>query len=204
MKDPLQMRKCVTVVEGLSADYEIGCRMLENNPTGFERAEIERVVEISRIDFLDSNRTQRSYCRRKAPPRRIAEKRTGEPETNSMVTVLIAEGHRAEECRSAKKIKKTGDATADKKDGSRGKCYVCGSEKHFAHKNCGLCRSLEHRTRDCEERGAEKDTTLAEMNVPASSKVGLMAAMVGAAQGEGREEWDSDPSATFYMSHARA
>ena len=35
-----------------------------------------------------------------------------------------------------------------------------GSEEHFAHKHCGLCRSLEHRTRDCEERGAEKGAIL--------------------------------------------
>ena len=32
------------IVAGLSADYEIEVRMLENNPTSFERAEIEYVV----------------------------------------------------------------------------------------------------------------------------------------------------------------
>ena len=60
-------------------------------------------------------------------------------------------GHRAENYRSAKKkIEKQGDAAADKKSGGRGKCYVCGSEEHFVHKHCGLCRRVEHRTHDCE------------------------------------------------------
>ena len=29
--------------------------------------------------------------------------------------------------------------------------YVCGSEEHPTHKHCGLCKSLEHRARECEE-----------------------------------------------------
>ena len=32
------------IVTGLSADYEIEVQMLENNPSGLDRAEIERVV----------------------------------------------------------------------------------------------------------------------------------------------------------------
>ena len=39
-----ELRKCVTVVTGLSADYGIEVRMLVNTPTGLERAVIERVV----------------------------------------------------------------------------------------------------------------------------------------------------------------
>ena len=35
--------------------------------------------------------------------------------------------------------------------------------------NIVLCRSLEHWTRDCEERKVEKGAMLAEINVPASS-----------------------------------
>ena len=46
---------------------------------------------------------------------------------------------------------------------------------------------------------------LAKVNVPANSEVGLMmAAMVEAARGDGKEEWESDSGATFYMSHNRA
>ena len=39
-----ELRKCVLIVAGLSDDYQIEVRMLDNNPTGLERAEIERVV----------------------------------------------------------------------------------------------------------------------------------------------------------------
>ena len=38
-----EVRKCVIIVAGMSADYKIECRMLENNPTSLERAEIQRV-----------------------------------------------------------------------------------------------------------------------------------------------------------------
>ena len=41
-----ELLKCVIIVAELSADYEMECRMLENNPAGLERAEIERVVGI--------------------------------------------------------------------------------------------------------------------------------------------------------------
>ena len=111
-------------------------------------------------------------------------------------------GHHAENCRSAKKkIKKSGDAPANKKRGSRGKCYVCGSEEHFAHKYRGLCRSLEHRTSGCEERGAEKGAMLAKTSVPANTEVGLVGVTTEEARGDGKEEWDSDSGASFHMPH---
>ena len=68
----------------------------------------------------------------------------------------------------------------------------------------GLCKSLEHRTRDCEERGAEKGAMLAKLTVPAAPEVRAVAAMVGAAHGDRKEEWESDSGATFHMSHTRA
>ena len=43
-------------------------------------------------DFSGNNRTQRLCRHRKAPSRRIVERRTGDPATDSRVTVLIAEG----------------------------------------------------------------------------------------------------------------
>ena len=114
-------------------------------------------------------------------------------------------GHRAEICRSAKKnIEKAGDAVADKKGRGRGKCSVVGSEEHFAHEHCGLCRSLEHQTHDCEEREAEEGMMLVKMNVSTSSEMGRMAATIGASRGDGKEEWDSDSGATFHTSHTRA
>ena len=37
-----------------------------------------------------------------------------------------------------------------------------------------------------------------------NAEVGLVAAMRGAARGDGKEEWDSDFSASFHMSHTQA
>ena len=43
-KSVTDLRKCVIIVAGLSADYEMECRMLENNPDGLNRSEIKRVI----------------------------------------------------------------------------------------------------------------------------------------------------------------
>ena len=112
-------------------------------------------------------------------------------------------GHRAGDCRSAKKSEKSGAADR-KKGGGSGRCYICGSEEHLAHRHCSLCRSLKHRTRDCEERGADKGAMLAKLTVPAVPEVRAVAAMVGAARGDRKEVWESDSGATFHMSHTRA
>ena len=113
--------------------------------------------------------------------------------------------HHAEDCRSAKKkIEKSGDAAADKKSGGRGKCYVCGSKKHFAHKHCVSCRNREHRTRNYEKRGAKKGTMLAKMNATANFEVRMVAATVGAGRGHGKEEQDSGSGASFHISHTQA
>ena len=45
---------------------------------------------------------------------------------------------------------------------------------------------------------------LAKINVPANFEVRLVAATIGAARGDGKEEWDLDSSATFLISHTRA
>ena len=113
--------------------------------------------------------------------------------------------HRAEDCRSAKKmIEKPVDAAADKYGGGGGKCYVCGSEGHFAYIHWSLCRSLKHRTRDCEEQDPEKGAMLAKINVPAICEVGLRAATIGAARGDSKEEGDSDSEVAFYTSYTEA
>ena len=43
-KSVAKLRKCVIIVGGLSANYEIEFRMLENNPSNLNKIEIERVV----------------------------------------------------------------------------------------------------------------------------------------------------------------
>ena len=39
-----QLEKCVIIVAGLYADYEIEARMLENDPAGLKRADIEHII----------------------------------------------------------------------------------------------------------------------------------------------------------------
>ena len=61
-----------------------------------------------------------------------------------------------------------------------------------------------HRTRDYEEREAEKGVMLAKINVPANAEVGLVAATTGAARGDGKQERDSDSDASFHLPHPQA
>ena len=157
-KSVTELKKCVVIVAGLSADYHIECRIPENNPTGLERAEIGRVVGSRRKRLLRQQQDRREKNRRSR----------NRFEGNCFI--CGRKGNRAEECKTAKKIEKSGDAATDKQGGGRGKCYVCRNEEHFALKHCSLCRSLEHRTRDCEEREAEKGAMLAKMNVLANSE----------------------------------
>ena len=51
-KPVTELRKCVIIVSGLSANFEMECRILENNPAGLNRAEIERVVGNQYSRFL--------------------------------------------------------------------------------------------------------------------------------------------------------
>ena len=98
----------------------------------------------------------------------------------------------------------SGAADDKKEGGGSGRFYICGSEEHLAHRHCGLCKSLEHRTRDCEKRGAKKGSMLAKPTVPVVPKVRAVAAMVGAARSDRKEERDLDSGATFHTSHTRA
>ena len=44
----------------------------------------------------------------------------------------------------------------------------------------------------------------AKLGVPANSEMGLVAATIGEARGDGKEEWDSDSGASFHMSHTQS
>ena len=202
-----ELRKCVIIVAGLSTDYEIEVRMLENNPVSLERAEIERAVgnQYNRLlrEQHDSKALSASGSTTTAD--RGEKKRRSLNQFEGNCFNCGRKSHRAEDYKSAKKkIEQSGDAPTDKKGGGREKCCVCGSEEHFAHKYCGLCRSLEHRARNCEERGAKKGAILAKINTPANAEVGSVAATTGAARGDGKEEWVSDSGASFHMSHTQA
>ena len=137
-KSVTEVRKCVIIVVGLSADYEIEVCMLKNNLTGLERAEIERVVG------KQHNRPLRQQQNSKAlSPSRSTntvgcseEKQRSCDQFKGNCFNYGRKGHRAEDCRSAKKnIEKSEDAAADKKGRYMGKCYVCGSKDYFTHKH---------------------------------------------------------------------
>ena len=128
-----------------------------------------------------------------------------EQQTSQAVTglkgIVDIEGHRHGKSREGEE-----QETADDKEESSGsgRCYICGTEERLAHRHCGLCKRLEHRTRDCENRGAEKGAMLAKLTVPAVPEVRVVAAMVGTARGDRKQGWESDSGATFHMSHTRA
>ena len=207
-KSVTELRKCVIIVSGLSADFEMECRILENSPAGLNRAEIERVVgnQYNRLlrqqqdsKALSASKGTVTANREKGKNRRLHHKFDGK------CFNCGKKGHRAVDCRSAKKKSEKSGATDDRKEGGgSGRCYICGSEEHLAHRHCGLCKSLEHRTRDFEERGAEKGAMLAKLTVSVVPEVREVTAMVGAARSVRKEEWESDSGATFHMSHTRA
>ena len=191
-KSVTELRKCVIIVSGLPADFEMECRMLENNPAGPNRVEIEGVVGNQYNRLLRQQQDSKALLasegavsanRGKGKNRRLHHKFDGN------CFNCGRKGHRAGDCRSAKKSEQSGAADDKKEGGGSGRYYICGNEEHFAHRHCGLCKSLEHRTRDCEECGAEKGEMLAKRTEPAVPEVRAVAemAMVRAARGDRKE-----------------
>ena len=184
------------------------CRILENNPAGLNRAKIERVVgnQYNRLlrqqqdsKALSASKGAVTANHGKGKNRKLHHKFDGDCFNRGK------KGHRAGDCRSAKKKSEKSGAADDRKEGGgSGRCYICGSEEHLAHRHRGLCKRLEQRTRDFEERGAEKGAMLAKLTVPVVPEVRAVAAMAGAARSDRKEEWESDSGATFHMSHTRA
>ena len=204
-KPVTELRKCVIIVSGLSADSQMECRMLENNPAGLNRAEIERVVGNQYNRLLRQEQDSKALSASKGTVTANHGKgKNMRPHHKFDGNCFNCgkKGRRAGDCRSAKKSEKSGAADDKEKGGGSGRCYICGSEEHLAHRHCGLCKSLEHRTRDCEERGAEKGAMLEQLTVPAVPEVRAVAAiLVGEARGDRKEEWELDSGATFHMSH---
>ena len=204
-KPVTELRKCMIIVSGLPADFEMECRILENNPAGLNRVEIEHVVENRYNKLLRQQQDSKALSaskgtfkayRGKGKNRKLHHKFDGN------CFNCGKKGHRAGDCRSAKKKSENSGAADDRKES--GRCYICGDEEHLAYRHCGLCKSLEHRTRDCEERGAEEGAMLAKLTVLVVPEVRAVAAMVEAARSDRKEEWEADSGATFHMSHTRA
>ena len=116
--------------------------MLENNPAGLDRAGIERIVgnQYNRLlrqqhdpkVLTASGSTITADC---------GEKKRG-PRNRFQGNCFNCgkKGHRAEDCRSAKKsIEKSENALADKKGRGRGKCYVFVGVRSTLHINTEAC-----------------------------------------------------------------
>ena len=166
--------------------------ILENNPAGLNKAEIERVVgnQCSRLPRQQQDSKTLSASKGTVTANRGKGKNRRRPhhKLDGNCFNCGKKDHRAGDCRSAKK-KSEKSGAADKKEGSsNGRCYICGSEELLAHRHCGLCKRLEHRTRDCEGRGAEKGAMLAKLTVSALPEVRAVAAMMGTARGDRKEE----------------
>ena len=139
-KSVTELRKCVIIVSGLSADFEMKCRMLENYPAGLDRSEIKRVAgnqynrplrQQQDSKALSASKGAVTANRGKGKNRRPHRKFDGDCNCGK-------KGHCAGDCRSAKKSKKSGAADNKKKGGGSGRCYICASEEHLAHRHCGL------------------------------------------------------------------
>ena len=186
-----ELRKCVIIVAGLSTDNEIKVRMIENNPACLDRPNIERTVgnQCKRLLRQQHNSNALSASGSTTTADRGEKRRRQRNRVKGNCFNCGRKGPYAEDCRSTKmEMEKSGDAPADKKGGGRGKCYVWESEEHFTHKHRGLCRRLEHQSCDCEEQGPLKGVMLAKSNMPTNAEVRLIAAMTGAARGDGKEE----------------
>ena len=124
------------IVGALSANYEIEVRMLENTPASLDRVEIERVVGNQYNRLLRQQHDSIALSASGSTVRRIAKKRREDHATYLRATASTAEG-RVTALRLAgarrRRLKKTVGGPADKKDGGKGKYYVCGSDDHFAH-----------------------------------------------------------------------
>ena len=134
-KSVTELGKCVITVSGLSADFEMECRMLENNPSGLNKAEIECIVgnQYNRLlrqqqdsKALSSSKGTVTANRGKGEIRRLHHK------FHSNCFNCGKKSHRAGDCRSANKSEKSGAADAKKKGGDSGRCYICGSEEYLA------------------------------------------------------------------------
>ena len=95
----------MVIVVGLSADYEIEVRMVENNPAGLERAEIGRVVgnQYNRLLMQQHDPKALSASGGTTTADRREKKRIPRNRFEGNCFNCGSKGHRAEDCRSVKK-----------------------------------------------------------------------------------------------------
>ena len=99
--------------------------MLENNPTGFERAEIERVVGNQYNRLLRQHQDSNALSTSKGTTMAHCGKKNRRPRNQFEGNCFNCgrNGHCVEDCWSAKnKTETSGDIVADKKAGGKSKC----------------------------------------------------------------------------------
>ena len=84
-----ELRKCVVIVAGLSADYDIEVRMFEGNPAGLERDEIERVVRNQYNRLFNQQHDSKALSASGGTTRWIAERRREDLATSSRATASL-------------------------------------------------------------------------------------------------------------------
>ena len=124
-KSVTELRKCVIIVSGLSADFEIECRMLENNPAGVNRAEIEHVVGNQYNRLIRQQQDSKALSASKSTVtanRGKGKNRRPHHEFDGNCFNCGKKGHCAGDCRSAKTSEKSGASDDKKEGGGSGRC----------------------------------------------------------------------------------
>ena len=97
----------MVIVAGLSANYEIEIRMLESNPAGIDRAEIERVVGNRYNRPLRQQHDSKAFSASGSTTTADHGEKKRRPCSNrfqgNSFNYCERTGHRAEDCRSARK-----------------------------------------------------------------------------------------------------
>ena len=104
----MKLRKCVNIVSGMSAGFEMECRMLENNPAGLNRAEIERVLGNQYNRLLRQQQDSKALSASKGTVtanRGKGKHRRPRHKFDENCFNCRKQGRRAGDCRSAKKSK---------------------------------------------------------------------------------------------------
>ena len=190
-KSVTELRKCGIIVSGLSIDFKIACRMLENNPAGHNRTETERVVGNQYNILLRQQQDSKALSASKGTVttnRGIGKNWRPHHKIDGNCFNCGKKDRRAGDCRSAKKSENPDLPTTSRRAVTAVGATSAGVRRTLRTGTVVFARALST-GRDREERGAEQGAMLAKLTMPAVPKVRAVAAMVGAAHGDRKEEW---------------
>ena len=155
-------------------------------------------VNSSITGFSGNSKTQRLYRHRKAPPRWVAERRSGDRANDLRVTASTAEGSvTALRVAGARRISKKVEMPSPTRRAEIG-----------ASTSVGVRSTLRLHTAGAWSTGLtvvrSEELMLVKINVPVNHEVGMVGVTIRAARGDGKKEWDSDSGASFHISHKKA